>query len=84
LDKDFHDEQLGEILKDMKFVNEDIQDLINDEDYERDIADCEKNFDTAKLALFYAKPNVSANLPLWSSDPPRSIERLIGQKFDPF
>ncbi|GFS75346.1 integrase catalytic domain-containing protein [Nephila pilipes] len=55
IDKAFDVEQLEETLKDLKLVNEDIHDLLNDEDYERDTVDCEKYFDTAKLAIFNTK-----------------------------
>ncbi|GFT79334.1 transposon Tf2-9 polyprotein [Nephila pilipes] len=44
-----------ETLKDLKLVNEAIHDLLNDEDYERDTVDCEKYFDTTKLAIFNTK-----------------------------
>ncbi|GFU46966.1 integrase catalytic domain-containing protein [Nephila pilipes] len=51
IDKAFDVELLGDTLKDLKLMNEAIHDLLNDEDYERDTADCEKYFDTANLSL---------------------------------
>ncbi|GFT86765.1 integrase catalytic domain-containing protein [Nephila pilipes] len=81
IDKAFFDvEQLEGTVKDLKLVNEAIHDLINDEDYERDTVDCEKCFDTYKLAIFNTKRKVSANINNVSSSefsPPSNINMSV-------
>ncbi|GFS69115.1 integrase catalytic domain-containing protein [Nephila pilipes] len=82
IDKAFDVELLEETLKDLILVNENIHDLLNDEDYERDTVDCEKYFDTTKLAIFNTKRKVSANINVSSSEfsPPSNIN--IVQAFE--
>ncbi|GFU32630.1 integrase catalytic domain-containing protein [Nephila pilipes] len=80
MDKAFDVEQLEETLKDLKLVNKDIHDLLNDENYEQDTVDCEKYFDTSKLAIFNAKLKVSANINNISSSefsPPSNINMSV-------
>ncbi|GFU34439.1 hypothetical protein NPIL_626702 [Nephila pilipes] len=68
IDKAFDVELLEDTLQDLKLMNETIHDLLNDEDYERDTVDCEKYFDTAKLAIFNTKRKVIANINVSSSE----------------
>ncbi|GFT83767.1 integrase catalytic domain-containing protein [Nephila pilipes] len=79
IDKAFDVELLEDTLQDLKLMNETIHDLLNDEDYERDTVDCEKYFDTAKLAIFHTKRKVSANINVSSSEfsPPSSINTSV-------
>ncbi|GFT88095.1 integrase catalytic domain-containing protein [Nephila pilipes] len=79
IDKAFDVELLEDTLQDLKLMNETIHDLLNDEDYERDTVDCEKYFDTAKLAIFNTKRKVSANINVSSSEfsPPSSINTSV-------
>ncbi|GFS65453.1 integrase catalytic domain-containing protein, partial [Nephila pilipes] len=91
IDKAFDVELLEDTLQDLKLMNETIHDLLNDEDYERDTVDCEKYFDTAKLAIFNTKRKVSANINVSSSEfsPPSkdkygNKDRIIQSHLDYF
>ncbi|GFU42112.1 integrase catalytic domain-containing protein [Nephila pilipes] len=78
IDKAFDVELLEDTLQDLKLMNETIHDLLNDEDYEWDTVDCEKYFDTAKLAIFHTKRKVSANINVSSEfSPPSSINTSV-------